>query len=153
MNISREIYLFYCWLKFLSALQFYCCDKQWSCEYFCLYIISLWLILDFKKYIKICQTGSIHQIQKTLLQQQCRTYPIVLYLCQFLACCCSVIQLCLTLCNLMDCSMSGLPIPHHLPEFVQVHVHCISNDIQLSNPLTHPSASALNLSQHQGLFQ
>ena len=53
----------------------------------------------------------------------------------------------------MDCSMSGLPIPHHLPKFVQVHVHCISNDIQLSNPLTHPSASALNLSQHQGLFQ
>ena len=68
-------------------------------------------------------------------------------------CCWSVIQLCLTLCDPMDCSTPGLPVSHHLPKFVQVHVHCISNDIQLSNPLTHPSASALNLSQHQGLFQ
>ena len=40
--------------------------------------------------------------------------------------CCSVTQSCLTLCNLMNCSMPGFPVPHHLPEFVQVHVHCIS---------------------------
>ena len=37
--------------------------------------------------------------------------------------CCSVGQLCLTLCNPMDCSTPGLPVPHHLPEFAQVHVH------------------------------
>ena len=30
-------------------------------------------------------------------------------------CCCSVTQLCLTLCNPMDCSTPGLPVPHHLP--------------------------------------
>ena len=35
----------------------------------------------------------------------------------------SVAQSCLTLCNLMDCSTPGLPVPHHLPEFAQVHVH------------------------------
>ena len=23
----------------------------------------------------------------------------------------------------MDCSMPGLPVPHHLPEFAQVHIH------------------------------
>ena len=23
----------------------------------------------------------------------------------------------------MDCSMPGFPVPHHLPEFAQVHVH------------------------------
>ena len=40
-------------------------------------------------------------------------------------CCCSVAQLCLTLCDLMDCSASGLHIPHHLLKFAQVHVHCI----------------------------
>ena len=27
------------------------------------------------------------------------------------------------LCNAMDCHISGLPVPHHLPEFAQVHVH------------------------------
>ena len=31
-------------------------------------------------------------------------------------CCCSVTQSCLTLCDPLDCSMSVLPVPHHLPE-------------------------------------
>ena len=31
----------------------------------------------------------------------------------------SVAQLCLTLCNPMDCSMSGLPVHHQLPELTQ----------------------------------
>ena len=35
----------------------------------------------------------------------------------------SVPQLCSTLCNPMDCSTPGLPIPHQLPEFTQTHVH------------------------------
>ena len=66
---------------------------------------------------------------------------------------CSVAQLWPTLCNPMDCSMSGLPVPHHLPKFAQVHVHCIHDAIQPSHPLTPSSPSALNLSQHQELFQ
>ena len=37
--------------------------------------------------------------------------------------CCSVIRLCLTLCDSMDCSTPGLFVPHYLPEFAQVHVH------------------------------
>ena len=28
-----------------------------------------------------------------------------------------------TLCDPMDCGTLGLPVPHHLPEFAQVHVH------------------------------
>ena len=56
-------------------------------------------------------------------------------------------------CDPMDCSMPGLPVPHHLPEFAQVYVHCISNAIQPSHPLTPSSPSALNLSQHQRLSQ
>ena len=36
---------------------------------------------------------------------------------------------------------------------VQTHVHWISDDIQLSRPLSSPSPTAFNLSQHQGLFQ
>ena len=35
-------------------------------------------------------------------------------------------QLWPTLCNPMDCSMVGLPAPHPLSEFAQVHVHCIA---------------------------
>ena len=51
----------------------------------------------------------------------------------------------------IDRSMSGLSVPHHLLEFAQVHVHCIS-DVQPSHSLM-PSSSALNLSWYQGLFQ
>ena len=59
---------------------------------------------------------------------------------------------CLTLCNPMDRNTPGLPIPHHLLEFAQIHIHCIGDAIQLSHPLT-SSSSALNLCQHQRLFQ
>ena len=35
----------------------------------------------------------------------------------------SVTRLCLTLCNAMDGSMLGFPVPHQLPEATQAHVH------------------------------
>ena len=66
--------------------------------------------------------------------------------------CCSVAQSCPTLCNPMDYSTSGLPIPHHL-KFAQVHEYCISDAIQSSHALTPSSPSSLNLSQHHRLFQ
>ena len=69
-----------------------------------------------------------------------------------ICCCCSVAQSCPTLWDPVDCSMPRLPVFHHLPEFAQVHVYCISNTIQPSHPLM-PSSSALDLSQHQGPFQ
>ena len=58
-----------------------------------------------------------------------------------------------TLCDPMDCSMPGLPVQHQLPEFIQTHVHWVGDAIQPSHPLSSPSPPALNLSQHQGLFQ
>ena len=64
----------------------------------------------------------------------------------------SVAQSCLTLCNPMECSTPGFPVHRHLPEFAQTHVHRVSGIIQPSHPLSSPS-SAVNLSQHQGLFQ
>ena len=64
----------------------------------------------------------------------------------------SVSKSCLTLHDPMDCSMTGFPVLHHLPEFAQLHVHWVSNAIQPSYPLL-PSSSAFNLSQYQGLFQ
>ena len=45
-------------------------------------------------------------------------------------CCCLVAQLCPTLCDPMDCSMPGLPVLHHLPEFAQTHVHWVGDAIQ-----------------------
>ena len=48
-------------------------------------------------------------------------------------CCCSVTQLCLPNCDPVDCSKPGLPVPHHLPKFAQVHVHCINDAIQPSD--------------------
>ena len=65
----------------------------------------------------------------------------------------SVCQSCPVLCNLMDCSMPGFPVHHHLLEIAQTHVHQISNAIQPSHTLSSPSSLAFNLSQHQGLFQ
>ena len=38
-------------------------------------------------------------------------------------CCCSVTKLCPTLCDPMDCSTTGFPILHQLPELAQTHVH------------------------------
>ena len=35
----------------------------------------------------------------------------------------SVAQLCLTLCDLMDCSTPSFPVHHQLPELDQTHVH------------------------------
>ena len=65
----------------------------------------------------------------------------------------SVAQSCPTLCDPMNFSMPGLPVHLQLPEFTQTHVHWVSDAIQLSHPLSSPSPPALNLSQHQGLFQ
>ena len=69
--------------------------------------------------------------------------------------CCSVAKLCLILCDPMNCSTPGFSVLHYhyLPEFVQTHVHWVSDAIQPSRPLSSPSPPALNLSQQQGLFQ
>ena len=53
-------------------------------------------------------------------------------------CCYSVDQSCPTLCDPMDCSTPGLPVPHYIPEFVQVHVHCIGDASQSSILWHHP---------------
>ena len=70
-----------------------------------------------------------------------------------LRCCHSVAHWCPTLCHPMDCSTPGLPVHHQLLEFIQTHVHKISDAIQPSRPLSSPSPPVFNLSQHQGLFQ
>ena len=39
----------------------------------------------------------------------------------------------------MDCSTPGLPILHHLPEFLQIHVQWVCDAIQPFHPLSLPS--------------
>ena len=39
---------------------------------------------------------------------------------------------CLTLCDLMDCSMLGLPVHHQLLELAQTHVHRVGDAISCS---------------------
>ena len=68
-------------------------------------------------------------------------------------CCCSLAKWGCILCNPMDHSALGFPVLHYLLEFAQTHVHWVSDAIQRSYPLSLPSPPALNLSQHQGLFQ
>ena len=52
-----------------------------------------------------------------------------------------------------DCSMPGFPVLRCLPEFAQTHVHWVSDVIQSSHLLSPDSPAALDLSQHQDLFQ
>ena len=54
--------------------------------------------------------------------------------------------------DLTRCATPHLPVPHHLLKFARIHFHCISDAIQPSHHLMPSSPSALNLSQHQGLF-
>ena len=62
----------------------------------------------------------------------------------------SVTQLCLTLCDPMDCSMPDFPVHHQLPEPTQTHVHRTGDAIQPSHPLSSPSLPAFDLSQQTG---
>jgi len=61
----------------------------------------------------------------------------------------SVAQSCLTLCDSMNLSTTGLLVHHQFPEFTQTHVHQVSDAIQPSHPLLSPYPPALNPSQHQ----
>ena len=65
----------------------------------------------------------------------------------------SATQSCPTLCDPRDClSTPGFPVLHHPPDLAQTHVYWVGDAIQPALTLSFPSPSALNLSQHQGLF-
>ena len=55
--------------------------------------------------------------------------------------------------NPMDCRTPGFTVLQYLLEFAQLHVHGVSDAIQPFDPLSPTSPPALNLFQHQGLFQ
>ena len=53
--------------------------------------------------------------------------------------CCSVAQLCLTLCVSMDCNMPGFPVLHYLLKLAQIHVHWGGDVVQPSHSPSSPS--------------
>ena len=55
----------------------------------------------------------------------------------------SVTQLCPTLCDPMNGSMSGFPVHYQLLEPAQTHVHRVGDAIQPSHPLSSPSSLCL----------
>ena len=63
----------------------------------------------------------------------------------------SVIQLCQTLCDPMDCSTPGFPVHHQLSELAQTHAHWVSDTIQPSHPVT-PFYSCLQSFPASGSF-
>ena len=65
----------------------------------------------------------------------------------------SIAQLCLTLCEPLDCSTPGFPVHHQLPELAQTLIREVGDAIQSSHPLLSPSPPAFNLFQNQSLFQ
>ena len=97
--------------------------------------------------------GTLASRAKSYTKNILNIVSVLSFLCANVRCCCSVTKSCLTLCSPMNCSTPGFPVLHYLPEFAQIHVHWAGNAIQLSHPLSPPSPIALNLSQHQGLFQ
>ena len=65
----------------------------------------------------------------------------------------SVAQLCLTLCDLMGCSLPGFSVHHQLLELTQTHVHRVSEAFQPSHPLSSPSPPAFSaFNQASGSF-
>ena len=111
--------------------------------------LSPYLYLTLLLLITKCLLQCIVLISFTLSSQKIITKHHEL--CIILCCCCSVTQLCPTLCDPTNCSMPGLPVPHHLPKFAQLYLYCISDVIQPSHPLTTSSLSAPNPS-HNNMY-
>ena len=65
----------------------------------------------------------------------------------------SVAQLCLTLCDPMDCSTPGFPVHHQLPEPTQIHAHRVHDAIQPISSSVVPFSSHLQSFPASGSFQ
>ena len=82
-----------------------------------------------------------HNFLKRWFLKLLHTYtPLYYFLYLNRCCCCSAAKSYPALCDPTHCSKPGFPVPHHLPQFAQVHVHWISDNIQPPYPLL-PSSS------------
>ena len=75
---------------------------------FSLYIVGLYLLIFCWGDLQLC---SREILICTFVFLYCHCLALVKG-----CCCCSFAQSCPTLCNPMNCSTPGLPVPHHLPD-------------------------------------
>ena len=74
--------------------------------------------------------GAVHVFcfsQTNLIRQACQPMLLLLFA--------SSVQLCLTLCDPMDCSTPGFSVRHYPLELAQTHVHRVGDAIQPSRPV------------------
>ena len=112
-------------------------------------IIPLALLFVFCLFCKIAVSCMTKCVTGTAMKMKTRWLEAVDLIYSCLCLWCSVTQSCVTLCDPMDCSMSGFPVFHHLPETAQTHICWVGDAIQPSRPLSSPSPPVFNLSQHQ----
>ena len=121
---------------------------NWEPTNFCLENIYFWLSTRSYNSFKFVSSLSY------LVSRSCHNYDSVAFVLDSLKdSVSSVVQLCPTLWDPMDCSMPGFPVQNQLPNFAQIHVHRVGDAVQPSHPLLSPSPPAFNCSQHRGLFQ
>ena len=120
-----------------------------------LVLLLLFITIMFVNYLWYCYEEYFELSPRSCFQRMCCfvfIIPNLMIMLGSFSSVSSVTQLCLTLCNLMDCRTPDFPVLHQLPELAQTHVHRVGDAIQPSHPLLSPSP-AFSLSQHQGLFK
>ena len=132
-------------------------DQQWISNAFCQgnqARLKRLCIVWFCGYSILEKASCSNRAQTSGCQRLCMgPYSVSWLRWCFCNCCCSASKSCPALCYRRDFSTPGSPVLHSLPEFAQTHVHWVKAAIQPSHPLPPPSPPALNLSQHQSLFQ
>ena len=115
----------FCPIQELNGLNDACWHRWgWS------YLLSLiQMLISFRETLTDTSRNALPVVWAPLTQPSCYVRLIII-------CCCLIAKSCPTFHNPMDCSTPGFPVPHHLPEFAQVHIHCISYAIQPSHPVT-----------------
>ena len=111
------------------------------------YSSSYWFMFDILKYISWTNFRTL--LNDITPSKNFIDISIVLIFSLLLLTCWSHLQLL----NPMDCSMSGSPVLHYIPQFAESSVHWVSDAIQSSHSLLPSSLFALSLSQHQDIFQ
>ena len=88
--------------------------------------VALWKLLNHCNPLFL----PLRKLVKTYILWSSKWWTWLTLKCYLTYCCCSVAQLCPTLCNPMDCNMPNFPVLHCLPEFAQTHIHWINDGIQ-----------------------
>ena len=91
-----------------------------------------------QKYVVHIYNGIITQPLKRIMPSAATCMDLEIIILSTSAQFSSIAQSCSTLCDPVDCSMTGLPVHHQLPEFTQTHVHWVSdaiNHLILCRPL------------------